>query len=217
MSQEKINEKRRNIIKAMLGISLLTGISSIASVGSYIGISPPPSFQQYPRIKIANINELKDKEPVVFCYPLTSTPNVLVKLGYPVKNGVGPNNDIVCYNSICQHLGCIAHYEKEVKGIYTGKIYNDVLFCACHYSVFDIKNDGKVLEGPAPREVPRVILEYDEKTGDIYAVGMIGPVIKGKGTEGKRGINLPENLRPGFTGGEIVNEITAKTCGRKSQ
>jgi hypothetical protein len=45
---------------------------------------------------------------------------------------------------------------------------------------------------------------------------MEGPVILGKGPAGLEGTDLPNNLRPGFLGGEIVNDNTARTCGEQS-
>jgi len=48
-----------------------------------------------------------------------------------------------------------------------------MLVCECHQSVYDPKQSGKVIEGPAPNSLPMVALEAD-KNGDIYAVGVAG-------------------------------------------
>jgi hypothetical protein len=63
-----------------------------------------------------------------------------------------------------------------------------------------------VIGGPPPRAVPRVLLEYDEATGDVYAVGMGPPTIFGHGPPGTTD---PESvLRYDLEGGEIVTEET---------
>ncbi len=215
MTKDEIDEKRRTFIKGLIGASIITSIASISSVGSYISSPPPHALPKYPRVKIANIKDLKNGSFMRFCYPLTGIPNLLIKAGKPVENGIGPDKDIVAFNAICQHLGCIISDYYPDKEPYFNK-YSNVLVCICHLSVYDVANNAKVLAGPAPRRVPRVLLEYDEKTGDIYAVGMEGPVLLGKGPAGKEGVNLEDNLRPGFTGGEIVDEKTAITCGARA-
>lgn len=230
MSSE-VDQKRRTFLKGLLGISILTAIAGAGAISAYIGTSPPGTKLQYPRVKIANISELNALQqkglPAViqFCYPLTSEPNLLIKVGKPVKDGVGPDGDIVAFSRVCQHLGCTiaclpnypsnkcsGGYYTEVGPPYTPQTYKDVMFCPCHGSIYDVTNDAQVIGGPAPRPVPRVVLEYDSATGDIYAVGMEGPVILGRGPPGLSGTNLPENLIPGMFGGTVVDDNTTRTC-----
>lgn len=55
---------------------------------------------------------------------------------------------------ICPHQGCTFTYQEnyESVGDIVGKDFsNPVLFCPCHLSVFDPTQNGKVLNGPAPR------------------------------------------------------------------
>ncbi len=75
--------------------------------------------------------------------------------------------------------------------------------CGCHGSVYDFAHNGAVIGGPAPNPVPRVLLEYDQATGDIYANGMGPPII----------YSLPcgptDSLLKCDTGsGQIVTKIT---------
>lgn len=215
MSEEKVDEKRRTFLKGILAASILSAIAGVSSVGSYISSPSATQYTTYPRVKIANIKDLKVGQPLRFCYPLTGEVSVLIKVGERVENGVGPDGDIVAFSVICQHLGCIVSlYFQEKDNIYNK--YSKVLICPCHLSVYDVKNNAKVLAGPAPRRLPRVILDYDSNTGDIYAVGMEGPVILGQGPPGLEGVNLPQNLKPGFIGGEPVNEKTILTCGTQA-
>jgi rieske iron-sulfur protein len=57
---------------------------------------------------------------------------------------------VVAYTSICTHTGCDVDDwlgdEQHVS-------------CACHFSTFDPKDGGKVVEGPAPRMLPALPLK----------------------------------------------------------
>jgi arsenite oxidase small subunit len=225
--ENQVDEKRRNFIKGLLTASAIATIAAIVPVGTYI--SSPSQITEtgkYPRIKIANIKDFDkiSEQPdgrgmlgkaIPFCYPLTGTTNVLIKAGVPVKNGIGPEKDIIAFSTICQHLGCRVIYYKEINPSNSPKKQKQVLWCPCHQGTYDIENNAEVVYGPPPRRVPRVLLEIDEN-GDIYAVGMEGPVIKGLGPEGLEGTNLKENLRGGFGAGRLVrDQHDALTCGGK--
>jgi len=60
---------------------------------------------------------------------------------------------VVAYTSICTHTGCDI---EEWRGD------EQHLECACHFSVFDPKDGGKVLDGPAPRALPALPLKIVE-------------------------------------------------------
>jgi len=51
--------------------------------------------------------------------------------------------------------------------------------CQLHYTQFDLARGGKQVTGHATEYLPQVELEYDEKTGDIYAVS-INQLVYGK-------------------------------------
>lgn len=51
--------------------------------------------------------------------------------------------------AVCTHLGCLTRYEAE----------NSVIFCPCHGSRF--APDGAVVNGPAPRPLPRLALTLE--------------------------------------------------------
>lgn len=174
-----VNEGRRDVLKVIAAASVATCLASFLNVLRSFGTAQI-TFPEWPRVKIVNIKELKVGEPIKFNYPLEETPALLIKLGKPVPGGIGPDKDIVAYNVICQHLGCIVRFyrEDDPKNIYKGK---NVLYCPCHGGWYDADNLGKVLSGPPLCELPMVKLELDEETGDIYAVEMLPPVIFGKG------------------------------------
>ncbi|MBI4547155.1 MAG: Rieske (2Fe-2S) protein [Ignavibacteriae bacterium] len=54
-------------------------------------------------------------------------------------------------SAICTHLGCIANWKSE----------DGIIACPCHGSKFD--KDGKVVDGPAPKPLPRFSMMLDEQ------------------------------------------------------
>ena len=54
----------------------------------------------------------------------------------------------VAYSQKCTHLSCAVYYSAQ----------NHRLECPCHNGLFAI-DDGRVLQGPPPRPLPRVVLE----------------------------------------------------------
>ncbi len=60
-----------------------------------------------------------------------------------------------------------------------------------------------MISGPAPRPVPQVTLEYDQATGDIYAVAMGPPTIFSHGPAGTTDPALV--LKYDLQGGDIVS------------
>jgi arsenite oxidase small subunit len=66
---------------------------------------------------------------------------------------------VAAYSQKCTHLSCAVVYEHA----------SQKLVCPCHHGFFAIE-DGRVLQGPPPRPLPRVRLE---RRGDLLvAVGM---------------------------------------------
>lgn len=54
-------------------------------------------------------------------------------------------DDIVAYSAICTHSGC--EVDESVGD-------NQTIFCSCHSSIFDPRDSGAVIGGPAPRSLP---------------------------------------------------------------
>jgi arsenite oxidase small subunit len=131
----------------------------------------PPRVQaqvaEYPRQRIGRLSELKVGEPVEFRYPWDhpNATNFLIKLGQPAGGGVGPDRDVVAFNSFCTHQG----------GPLAGKFNADVGVagpCPLHWTTFDLTRHGMVVSGHATLGLPQIILETDGD--DIYAVGVMG-------------------------------------------
>jgi arsenite oxidase small subunit len=188
-SDQEINDKRRGLLKLAVAFSLVLGVGGIAAVAKSItnpallsGASTASGT--FPKVKVANVNDLQVNQPVFFNYPLDNEPNILVKLGQKASGGVGPNGDIVAFSQICQHLGCIYAYEALDSSPPCNASYKapgPVGYCCCHGSIYDFLNGAKVISGPSPRPEPQVTLSIDA-SGDIYAVGMSPPSIFGHNT-----------------------------------
>ena len=157
--------------------------------------------REWPVVKVSTLKELSAKKQIIFMYPLKDIPNVLIKLGIPVEFGVGPEGDIVAFNLICQHLGCMVRYvEMGAKEEAVPKELKDkpVLYCPCHAAVYDVLSGGRPVAGPPKYNLPRVLLRVEEE--DIIAYGMTPPVIYGKGLLGS------EDVKKDLYGGVLVGE-----------
>jgi arsenite oxidase small subunit len=173
----KESESRRNFLKTALGAGGVLAVAGIAAVTKSLWTPSVATSGSFPRVKVANAANLQTNAYTIFNYPLDDEPNMLVKLGRRATGGVGPEGDVIAFSVVCQHLGCVVGYEAQSSGA-----PGPAGVCPCHGSVFDFVNGGKVVSGPAPRPLPQVSLEFDEATGDIYAVGMGPPSIFGHNT-----------------------------------
>lgn len=118
----------------------------------------------YPYKAVGKAKGMPVNDVVNFTYPDESSPCVAIRMGHPVPGGVGPNNDIVAYSSLCTHMGCPVAYDG---GTRTFK-------CGCHYSVFDPEMGGQMVCGQATENLPMVKLQYDAKSDTVTAVGIDG-------------------------------------------
>jgi Rieske Fe-S protein len=86
----------------------------------------------------------------VFDYPETGEPCLLIRRS---------QDEFVAFSQKCTHLSCAVTYSKD----------NDRIECPCHNGYFSPR-DGRVLQGPPPRPLPRVLLE--RRGGELVVVGM---------------------------------------------
>ena len=90
---------------------------------------------------------------------------MLVKLGTAAGGGVGVDNDIVAFSTLCTHMG------GPMDGTYN-KIHKGLGPCPLHLTTFDLTRHGIMIGGHATESLPQVMLEVE---GDaIYAVGVMG-------------------------------------------
>ena len=106
-------------------------------------------------------------------HDLLGSPIVIVRVDpKELKLPAGRENwapeGIVAYSKICTHAGCAINLYR--KPTFTAVEPKPALVCPCHYSTFDPATGGKVLFGPAGRDLPQLPLMIDRK-GVLRAAG----------------------------------------------
>jgi nitrite reductase/ring-hydroxylating ferredoxin subunit len=106
-----------------------------------------------PVVAIGRLADLPVGGVKQFAYPGPGDHCLLVRYG---------EREWAAYSQKCTHLSCAVYYAHESKR----------LVCPCHHGFFAVE-DGRVLQGPPPRPLPRVRLQ---QRGDLLvAVGWEGP------------------------------------------
>lgn len=121
----------------------------------------------YPRMEIGRLSKLKLNRPVLLKYPDEgrNSKSMLVMLGEQAGGGIGPDRNVVAFNTLCTHMG------GDMSGVYQAA--DGALGpCPLHQSSFDLARHGMIIAGHATESLPQLLLELE---GDrIFAVGMIG-------------------------------------------
>lgn len=129
------------------------------------GAGPQAKLAEYPRRRIGRISELRRGEPILLQYPYPDVNCLLIKLGAVAGAGVGPDNDIVCFTTICTHMG------GPLQGTYKPDL--QILgACPMHLTTFDLTRHGMVVSGHATESLPQIMLETEGD--DILAAGVMG-------------------------------------------
>ena len=126
--------------------------------------NPGATTLPYPRKTVGKAKSLPKNKAVHFNYPDELSPCAVIRMGYPVPGGVGPNRDIVAYSTLCAHMGCPLNYDPASRDFK----------CPCHFSVFDSEKKGQMVTGQATENLPRIRLEYDARNDSVTAVGVDG-------------------------------------------
>jgi arsenite oxidase small subunit len=124
-------------------------------------------LEAYPRVRVASVAEIEEGDVETFNYPLQGQENFITKIGTEAWGGVGPDDDIVAFNSLCTHAGCSMTGQVTPSDQMAGP-------CPCHFTSFDIAKGGLVVLGQASADLPQVSLEVED--GDVYATGVDGLV-----------------------------------------
>jgi Rieske Fe-S protein len=207
----EVDETRRNVFK-LFAVAGLLGLGAGGVAEGAVQYAQPPviGLKAYPRVQLLDVNgspltatnaaaEYNSYTPDVylFDYPLTNEPNFFLNLAPPagetigatnVPGGVGPQNAMVAYSAICQHLGCeppnLSYYPPTNKcGTVLG--YQFFIHCVCHGSTYNPADKAHNITGPAIYPLPQLALEWmDPSTGGddtIWAIGMVpgGQPVKG--------------------------------------
>lgn len=194
--EEKVDGDRRNFLKTAVVASAVIAVAGAAAAVQSVNSGQGAAATTFPVIEVvdfntgavANVNTLQVNSPVLFYYPLEQIePNLLIKLGEAAENGIGPDQDIVAFSDVCQHLGCNPGFVATGGSPPCNPSYvasGPIFYCCCHGSKYNLLKNAEVIQpSPAPRPVPRVLLQTDS-AGNIYAYGMGPPTIFGHGVAG---------------------------------
>lgn len=100
--------------------------------------------------RIASTRDIAVGGSVVFDYPNEHDTSILVRTS---------ETEFVAFSQKCTHLSC-AVIPRPDEGVF---------HCPCHEGVFDLRT-GRVIAGPPPRPLPRVLIEV--RGEDIFATGV---------------------------------------------
>lgn len=183
MTAQKL--RRRSVLASVAAVtgSALAGCNTLTDEpeegngnGNGNGEEEPPAdsptervdrLDKYPRVLVGSVDDLSEGDVEMFNYPLEGTRNFLTRIDGKAWGGVGPESDIVAYNSLCTHMGCSVEGNVSPDQEMAGP-------CSCHYTTFDLSKSGLVVSGAATTDLPQVRLDVED--GDIYATGIDGLV-----------------------------------------
>jgi cytochrome b6-f complex iron-sulfur subunit len=156
----ELDYTRRGFLK---NAGILTGVIAVAAALSTVKLPTSNVLQSEttttielgaPTGSIAKKSNLKVNTPVYFEYPIgTGYANILMLLS---------DGSISAVSLYCTHLCCQLTWVPS----------QTILYCQCHSSVFDPA--GKVLQGPAVVELPKIQLRIDNN-GYIFPTGVSNP------------------------------------------
>ena len=106
--------------------------------------------EAFPRTLVARASEVPMGGVALFNYPGREDPCLLFHTH---------TNRYVAYSQKCTHLSCAVIPAEDGKRIE----------CPCHHGFFSVE-DGRVLQGPPPRPLPRILLE--QQGDELWAVGV---------------------------------------------
>lgn len=168
MTESKLN--RRIFMLSSGGTVGGAALATVSGAAAAAGAQAAPPRQgtgttlTYPKLDVGKATALPLNQAKAFTYPDSSSLCYAIRLGAPAPGGVGPNKDIVAYSGMCTHMGCPVTYDPESKSFK----------CGCHFSMFDAEMAGQMISGQATEDLPRVLLEFDDRTGTVHAVGIDG-------------------------------------------
>ena len=149
--------------------------SSAAVVGTVVlphipglkGKAVAAEVARYPRKLIGKLSQLQVGAPMDFTYPDEgmNSSSMLIRMGRLAGGGIGPDQDVIAFNSLCTHMGgpMLGTYKPDDGALGP---------CPLHQTTFDLTRHGMVVGGHATQSLPQVLLELEGD--DIYAVGMLG-------------------------------------------
>jgi len=194
---EQVDEAKRNTLKlALIGGALALGGAGVASFLRF-AVPPPAGAASFPKVQLLYSDgtpvlasqyryPATSTDLIVFNYPLDNEPNLLLNMASAAPRGVGPNQTLVAFSAVCQHLGCtppfISYYPPGAcNGYNNGAAF---IHCVCHGSTYNPNvaaagGGASIITGPTQTPLPQILLQWDSSTDEVYAIGAIGPPVKG--------------------------------------
>lgn len=151
-----------------VGAGAVSTIALSSLFGSAAALAGKAKLAKYPRKMIARLSELQTDVPIDFLYPnddATYAQCFLVKLGERAGGGVGPQQDVVAFSSLCTHMGGLLNRSYKPEHKVAGP-------CPSHLTTFDLTRHGMVIAGHAVESLPQIVLEV--KKDKIFATGVSG-------------------------------------------
>jgi arsenite oxidase small subunit len=143
-----------------------TSVSGSLAAGVMTGLSAAglqsATAESYPTIDVAPLATIKVDTPQPFTYPDAASPAVLLRLRQRASGGVGPDQSIVAFSSLCTHKGCPVAFRPERK----------LLICPCHWSSFDPGKAGQMVIGQGSQSLPQITLRVNGTM--VQAIGISG-------------------------------------------
>jgi Rieske Fe-S protein len=116
---------------------------------------------------------LKTGQSYVFHYPYVTTPCFLIDLGAPAEPGAELTTS---EGEAYRWTGGVGRH-KPMSGTGTSNDWwkrGQVIYCCSEGSVYDARDGGRVLGGPAPQPLAAVSLEYADDDKALFATGIYG-------------------------------------------
>lgn len=104
----------------------------------------------FPEVVVGRASELEKGSVRLFTYPGPQDPCILVRRA---------SGSLAAFSQKCTHLSCAVYYAAA----------RDRFECPCHEGYFS-PDDGRVLQGPPPRPLPRIRIA--QRGDDIVAIGV---------------------------------------------
>jgi Rieske Fe-S protein len=130
---------------------------TLTSLGMFVGnawilvrnVFKAPAAASVP-YRIAAAGEVPLGSVRLFAYPGPNDPCILIRTA---------TDELHAYSQRCTHLSCAVYCDTSAR----------TLECPCHNGRFALE-DGRVIAGPPPRPLPRVLVE--RRGDDFVAVGV---------------------------------------------
>jgi arsenite oxidase small subunit len=174
---QEANAERR-VFLTTCSAMLLTSVAAVSepAVAAIAFKRYQTSILSDERDRALRASTLKPHTNYLFHYPFVATPALLIDLGRDV-GGAGKNKSIVAFSAICSHK--LAYPAKEVAFIrFQAKASThseaERIHCCADHSVYDPALQGKVVAGPAPAPLAAIMLDYNESTDELRAIGTAG-------------------------------------------